>query len=167
MFDFVFEHIVDDDGSLIIEEGVYIWVFHADKVPPHIGISQDQSFYSLKSSGVDLGLNTSKVLWLLRNKRIPSFLIHLKDSSIKNEIPKVFQSFNKTEAGKVTCLSPIKVILDMLSPQKLSELLAEMDMQGNILKVIRINGDSSLRGIRAYDPEKITERLMSLEKQLV
>ena len=61
MFDFEFDHIIKDEVDLAPEQGLFLWVFHADKIPPHIGISLDGCFFSLKSSGVDIDLELSLI----------------------------------------------------------------------------------------------------------
>ena len=45
-------------ASISEENDVLIWIFHIDKIPPHIGISSQGVFFSLKSNGKDL-LETS------------------------------------------------------------------------------------------------------------
>lgn len=167
MFDFVFRNIKELPSSDGFGQGVYLWVFHADKIPPHIGVSQNGSFYSLKSSGVDLGLETDKVLSLILRKRIPSFIIQVKDNTVTKSAHSVFEQYSQTEAGKTTCLTPVKEMFGCSQPKKLSELLRDLDTESKILNVFRLNGDNDLIGIRAYDPERITERLVALEKLFV
>ena len=37
-------------------KGVFIWVIHTNKIPPHIGISLNGKFYSLNVNGKDNGI---------------------------------------------------------------------------------------------------------------
>ena len=47
-----------------------LWVLHADKIPPHIGLSKNDQFYSLKVSGKDEGLPVRNVLQIIEKKNI-------------------------------------------------------------------------------------------------
>ena len=143
-----------------------MWVFHADKIPPHIGISLDGYFFSLKSSGVDIDLETSQVLRIIRNKRIPSFLIELSQKAISRHPKEVYETYSKVQAGVDTCLAPIKVILGIKNSTKLSELLIQLKEDGNIKRVFGCNSAQKLRGIKTYSTADITNRLLHLENEL-
>ena len=166
MFDFEFDHIIKDEVDLAPEQGLFLWVFHADKIPPHIGISLDGCFFSLKSSGVDIDLETSQVLRIIRNNRIPSFLIELSQKVISRHPKEVYETYSKAQAGVDTCLAPIKVILGIKNSTKLSELLIQLKEDGNIKRVFGCNSAQKLRGIKTYSTADITNRLLHLENEL-
>lgn len=165
MFDFVFENITDVDTRNEFNSGIFIWVFHADKIPPHIGISVDDKFFSLKSSGVDIGLNTNKVLSVISKKEIPSFIVEVADQLSVDTFYSEFEKFNNANAEGDTCLTPVRNLLRVPQAQKLSELLQELHLGQRIGDVFRLNSDRSMIGIRSYSPEDIKNRLLSLENQ--
>lgn len=166
MFDFEFDHTLDINSPVTFESGVYLWVFHANKIPPHIGISKDGMFYSLKSSGVDMDLDTNKVFLTIQRKQIPSFIIEINcEQAI--DLRSEFSKYSKTEIGKSTCLTPVKNVLNYSDAQKLSELLNYLAANNRLRQVYRLNGTSGMKGILKYDTDKITDRLLALEKQLV
>ena len=50
MFDFSFNHLKcfeEYKGG----DTLSLWIFHVDKIPPHVGVSQNDLFYSLKILG--------------------------------------------------------------------------------------------------------------------
>lgn len=163
MFDFEFENIVQDQHDLTLNKGLYLWVFHADKIPPHIGISISGGFYSLKSSGVDVDLNVGKVFQLIVDKKLPSFLIELSHDVSREDVEQVYMNYSKAEAGVVTCLTPVQEVLRVKPVSKLSELLTELNGSEMISKVFGYNLPNGLRGIRAYTSQDITNRLLDLQ----
>jgi hypothetical protein len=165
MFDFEFEHIVHDQFDLVFDQGFYLWIFHADKIPPHIGVSFHGHFYSLKSSGADIDLDAAKVFRLIRDKKLSSFLIKLSKEFSKEDIERKFQKYSKAQAGSITCLTPVKEILGVEFVSKLSELLVELQKEQVLLDVYGYNLPSGLNGIRAYTTADITIRLLDLENK--
>ena len=163
MFDFEFEHIVRDSKTLNHSQGLYLWVFHADKIPPHIGISLDGLFYSLKSSGVDIALDTGKVFRLISDKKLPSILIGLTSKVSDAELHKIYQSYSKTQAGSITCLTPVNEVLGIDNVTKLSELLMRLKEDGILSQVYGFYLPEQLKGIRAYSAQDITSRLLDLQ----
>ncbi len=165
MFDFEFEHIIYDDPELNFDKGVFLWVFHIDKIPPHIGLSVNESFYSLKSTGVDVGLDVLKVLRVIKDKNIASVLIRLSKELTSIEVEKSYKYFTKTEPGFTTCLTPINKVLKVESASKLSELLIQLQKEGVLSRVYGYNLPTELTGIRKYSTEDITNRLMDLQNK--
>ena len=163
MFDFEFEHIIRDSDDFNHGQGTYLWVFHADKIPPHIGISSHGKFYSLKSNGVDLGLDTGKVLRLINDKKLPSILIRLTPDVEEDEVQRVYQGYFKTQAGSVTCLVPVNQVLGINDADKLSELLVRLNEDDNMSEVYGFHLPVELKGIRTYSAQDITNRLLDLQ----
>ena len=163
MFDFEFEHIVRDSEGLNHSQDLYLWVFHVDKIPPHIGISLDGQFYSLKSSGVDIGLDTGKVLRLISDKKLPSILIRLTSKVLEDELHRIYQSHSKTNAGSITCLTPVKEVLGISDVAKLSELLIRLEEDGRLSQVYSFYLPEQIKGIRTYTAQDITNRLLDLQ----
>ena len=64
-------------ASISEVDDVLIWIFHVDKIPPHIGISSQGVFFSLKSNGKD-SIGTSYVNQISINKGIKLLKIKLR-----------------------------------------------------------------------------------------
>ncbi|NBR15845.1 MAG: hypothetical protein EBU01_14895, partial [Crocinitomicaceae bacterium] len=60
MFDFEFKNI-QFVNHLETKTGVYLWILHADKIPPHIGISIDGQYFSLKAKGKDENISDKSI----------------------------------------------------------------------------------------------------------
>ena len=157
-FDFTFDHL-----KIIPEfnenDGVWLWIFHVDKVPPHVGISQGNFFYSLKSNGKD-ELPVNKVLEIIENKEIKSILLNLNFTIKTAGIYQAFAQYNKAENLMTSCLAPIKNVLN--EPEiilKLSDLLFFLNQNNAIDGYRYFNVNKSELGILKYGVEDIERRL--------
>lgn len=165
MFDFEFDKIKDGLPESGFENGAFLWVFHANKVPPHIGISINGKFYSLKSNGTDKRLDTKKIESLIKSKEIGSFIIELKPIIKGGVLDEIFEFYSQTKAGETTCLTPIKDLFQLPESNKLSELLASLKHQNKLGTAYRFNLAESVTGIRKYESTDVLNRLIQLEKQ--
>ncbi len=140
-----------------------IWVIHADKIPPHIGISTEGLFYSLKSGGKDERLPTSKLLNILDKKKITVLVVELKSNIQIESIELVFKKYQRTEHGKVTCLAPLKEILKSPYADKVMHLIAELGESEQIKTIHSLNLPDDYNGIPPYDISDIHKRLKFLD----
>ncbi len=101
-----------------------IWVLYADKIPPHIGFSTKQTFFSLKVSGKDENLKTESVLELINRKKIPSLLIQISTKTSVESMQKVYSLYQNADSN-TTCLHPIKDLVEQEARQ-LSDLLEKI-----------------------------------------
>lgn len=125
MYSYTFKHI--GNPSEIDFSTNVIWVFHADKIPPHIGFSSENRFYSLKVSGKDEQLNVQQVLELIHRKKIPSLFIQLKTAISLQEVEKAYQKYQRAVYGSITCLTPIRELVQQTNARQLSDLLNRID----------------------------------------
>jgi hypothetical protein len=155
--------VVDFHNVDQIQEGVYLWVLHADKIPPHIGVSIDGRYFSLKSNGKDEDVAASSVLSIVARKNIRSLLFEVESSVTKTFVQQVFDQFDKTITGEVTCLNPLKEVFGYAEPRQLQDLLTELDKDNRINEVIGLNLSADFTGISTYELEDIHERLRKLD----
>ena len=157
-FDFTFDHlkIISDFNE---NDGVWLWIFHVDKVPPHVGISQGNFFYSLKSNGKD-EIPVSKVIEIVENKRIKLIKLNLNFNIKTVDIYQAFAQYDKAENLLTSCLAPVKNILK--APEnilKLSDLLFFLKQNNAIAGYHYFNVKKSELGILKYGVEDIERRL--------
>lgn len=151
------------------DHGIYLWVLHADKIPPHIGISKNGLYYSLKVSGKDEAIPVRKVMQLLEAREIASLIIKTSENSIRfKELATVFDKYEKAGANAegmqaisvLTCLTPITEIY-FSEPRDLilSELLNLLNESGVMETVYGTNLQPGFRGIPWYERKDIQQRL--------
>lgn len=164
MFSFQFDTILSMDDYHQLKNGFYIWIWYADKIPPHIGCSSNGNYFSLKVKGKDKNVFYYKVISLLNSKEIPSILIHLKNDVELNDVAAVFDKYSNVGIGVNTCLTPILDILDCEEKiGQLSELLKYLTKRGLIESVFGLNLSKEYIGIPDYTKEDIQNRLLKLE----
>jgi len=145
-------------------EGIVIWVLHADKIPPHIGISINGLFFSLKANGKDIAVPIENVLDVINRREITLLCFSLSDVLSEKRVADSFELYDKTIPNKITCLNPIKNILKHDRPTKLVELLSLLEEEGRIINVFGLNILNDFSGIKDYDVADIHERLTLLDK---
>ena len=156
-FDFTFEHL---KPMTCYErfEGLSLWVFHIDKVPPHVGLSMGGMFFSLKSNGRD-ELPVVNLVQLIDKKGIKSVVLNLNIRIGLSEIRRVFSSYDRAFSVKTSCLAPIKEVLNISENViKLSELLSHLNDNNMMSEYHGFNVTESELGILSYGPEDIEKR---------
>ncbi len=154
-------NIVHSDLYSINDDDLILWVLHADKIPPHIGISDQGRFYSLKSNGKDFGVSVCSIKSIIAKKEITSLCFTLKKSALKKSLEASFQVYENTIPYKITCLKPIKDVLGFNEPEKLIELL-EVLHEEMLIDSVKGVYSNSFEGIVDYDLEDIHHRLVKL-----
>ena len=81
-------------------EGIVIWVLHADKIPPHIGISINGLFFSLKANGKDIAVPIENVLDVINRREITLLCFSLSDVLSEKRVADSFELYDKTIPNK-------------------------------------------------------------------
>lgn len=140
----------------------YLWVWHANKIPPHIGISSQDAYFSLKVSGKDVGLPCDRTLNRVLAKNISLVLIELKDVKSISEIQSVYENYHSAVPTISTCLTPIIEILGGDDVNQLSELLHKLAENNTLGSVFGINLPEGYESLPDYSPSDIQYRLKNL-----
>ena len=154
-----FDEIIEIDK--FDQHGTYIWVIHADKIPPHLGISSDGMFFSLKVTGVDFDLPADRLLKTLDRKWIPLLIIETDSISVK-DLRIVYSHYESAKDGGNTCLSPIKELFDLEKVNTIHELLKELKGKSKVKGVYGKNLPCHYKGIPEYELDAVNERLRKL-----
>lgn len=138
-----------------------LWVINADSIPPHIGLSVNGQFFSLKYNGKDSGVPVERLVEIFRSKKIKVLLFKIGsvDDILLN---RVFSEFECTVPGQITCLQPIKEILK-LKADTIHDLLQELSVRNEIEAVYQLNIDKDFKGIPEYTLDDIYHHLLKLE----
>jgi hypothetical protein len=164
MYSFQFDRILELQDPEELKHGFYLWIWHADKIPPHIGCSIDGFYFSLKVNGKDEGLSTDSILKVLNSKRIPTLVIKIQKTINLSEVIRVFSCVKTAESNGSSCLSPLKEILNAPnSISQLSELLKYLQNKNAFNFVFGLNLKDDYKGIPVYGMEEIKDRLLKLE----
>lgn len=141
----------------------YLWVWYANKIPPHIGCSINDKYFSLKVSGKDEDLDPQRVLDLIRKKRISFLLIETQVDTDLNKVQEVYGSYQRASEN-VSCLQPILNIAgDPSGVNKLSDFITHLNIHDRIKCIFGLNLPDDYKGIPEYSLDDIKRRLLMLE----
>ncbi len=163
MSDFNIEFVPIIDQDTLNSENFKLWIWYADKIPPHIGCSGEGKYFSLKVSGMDLGIPVEKVFDLVQRKKIAFLLIELEINFTEDQLQQHFRRYNKAGINGPTCLTPICDLLSSPSEiAQLSSLLKWLKEQGKTMKIQGVNLPANYSGLPVYGEQEIQERLEKL-----
>ncbi|MES2589489.1 MAG: hypothetical protein V4622_10965 [Bacteroidota bacterium] len=146
-----------------LSKGLYIWVIHVNKIPPHIGISIDGKFYSLKVNGKDVGVDFELIYKIIQKKQIQTLFVEI-DSNKNSNIESVFEKYKSLNNSNTTCLSPIIEFLHEDENIKiLVELLVNLDKKNQIKSFFGLNLGTDFEGIPVYSLDDVQNRILKLK----
>ena len=140
----------------------FIWVFNADKRPPHIGFSSDLSFYSLKVNSIDDDISLSRVFDLITKKEIPTLVFGIKQfvsvEELNSEYKKYADGINEGES----CLFPINHLLMKREDGLLHDLITSLDIDNEIKNIFGRFLPSDFQWIPLYDQKIVQCKIKEL-----
>jgi hypothetical protein len=164
MFDFIFKDL-DFTSRIDSFSGIHLWIIHADKIPPHIGFSIDNHYFSLKANGKDNGISTVSILQIIQKKKIGTVFVKLNFALTFEEIKSAFDEFESAKGLNSSCLVPIRNVLKAPnSISKLSELLYFLETQNMIYSVFGLHLNNDYKGIKSYTTTEIQQRIEKLKR---
>lgn len=159
-FDFKFIHRELPDQLL---QKTFIWIWNADKVPPHIGISTGKDYYSLTYRKSEQ-LLTASMLKKAKRSAVPLVLVEIPGELIREEITSVFSKFERA-SGEITCMYPIREVMHLQGVNQLANLLTYLDSECMMLQVSGLNLPENYKGIPDYSMEDILKRIQVLNRK--
>jgi replication fork clamp-binding protein CrfC len=166
MYSFEFDTILPLRESNTLGKGFFICIWHADKIPPHIGVITEGRYFSLKVRGKDEDVASEEVVKLIRKKEISAVFLEVLTNTELMKVRQVFSQYDCLEENKNTCLTPIAEIFDRKDEaQVLADLLSAfraMDLIGNSWG---LNLPADYRGVPFYGKKEIGQRLLELRRK--
>lgn len=148
---------VEDSSCLL--GGVFVWVFHWDKIP-HLGISVDGKYFSSTLYGVQKNEYVEKYHRLVISKQIPTFCLQVEASIRSDELN---GHFSTSMLENETCLLPIKSVLGYndIDIQTLIDLIQRLEHDQRLIRILTLLPAESLT-LNDYSK---TDVLQYIEKQ--
>lgn len=142
---------------------VYLYIFHAHKIPPHVGIISDGAFFSLKANGLDFDLAPEKINALIVRKEISTLIIKI-DLKPTRDIREVFTTHGEHIRSGQTCLTPIdQYLFGHSNHKKIGELLSDLKRDNMISLVYGAYLPKDFKGIINYSTADINQRIETLK----
>lgn len=163
MSEFIFKHIYRELPDQLLQKSV-IWIWNADKVPPHIGISRGRDYFSLTYKKSEQ-LLTASMLKKAKRSLIPLVLVEIPDEVILFDLGTVFSKYERAIDG-ITCLHPIRESMNLdRRVNQLSDLLVYLESKNLIRAVNGLNLPENYKGIPDYSMEDILKRIEGLNQR--
>ncbi len=160
-FEFLFKD-VNYEAHPNLNSGLYLWIWKPNEVAPHVGFSISGNYFSLKVSGKELSVETTKILHLAIKKATPLVFVELLINCQLKDVLHIYDTFDKAANLNSSCLQPISKLLNAPS-KKLTELLLQLEKRNCIGKSYTLNMEKTSVGIIRYDVEEIEKKLISLQ----
>lgn len=145
--------------------GTWLWIWHADKIPPHIGISSADDYFSLTYKTCELAKSVAEMMHKAERAKIPLVLVDLQHCGLTTDFYAIFEQYDRAESNKATCLTPIRAIFGMNDTvRQLSDLLTEIEKSGHLRDVFVLHLEPTYRGIRDYSITEIMQRIEQLHE---
>lgn len=158
MSEFLFESIQDGFPEQLTQKHI-LWIWNADKIPPHIGISSGKDYFSLTYRKSE-HLQVLSMVKRGRRSNIPLVLVEFSASLTGEELAEVFSRYERAVDG-VTCLRPIREVLNA-DVNQLADLLIFLKTEQLIVGVNGLNLPEGYAGIADYSMEDILNRIRFL-----
>ncbi len=158
---FEFEHIVPNWPSFK-SNNVFIWIWNADKIPPHIGVSLDKHYFSLTYKGLEEKAVNSQVQKAKRIK-CPLVFVELRAEVSLESIKTCFNQFDFAKPGGATCLTPIIRLLEKETrAQQLFQLLETLHNDQQIEAYFGVHLPEGYSKLPEYTYAEIVKRIDEL-----
>jgi len=159
----IVQHCEQLDFTTLNPNHLYLWIWHADKIPPHIGCSINGKYFSLKAKGTDLNLPIEKTAALIEKKNIPFLLIEVNKIIAHATVFETYSNYSKAQANEATCLTPLLEIFENPKDVKqLSTFLRFLSDEDLLKSIFGLHLKSDYKGLPEYSMDAINERLQKL-----
>ena len=101
-------HDIDACEKSDLRTGVYLVIFHVNRVPPHIGMFACGRYYSLTATESQVGVNIDSIWRTITSKEIETLFVQINSSPSKEVLDSIYSSYKNASAHQFTCLRPIK-----------------------------------------------------------
>ncbi len=165
MSDFLFEDLIPFEWEKFDDQSLYLVVWYAQKIPPHIGCVFQQAYYSKKVKGVDFAIPFKKTIQLIESKKIPTLLIQINHTITQAELESHFLDYKTNPQPLVSCLAPLKSIFHQAENteiQQLAHLLEFLKKNNQLSQIFSLNLIHKSFALPTYGAEEIQKRLAQL-----
>lgn len=150
-----------------LHKGLFIFIFRASKIPPHIGIIAGGKLYDITSVGPNLGLPASDFYKTIIKRNTEVIFIELKKTEEDQYLTSLIET-KVREYWKVTentsCLNPVKDFIadlyktDLTDANFVFELLPILFEKGIIANTSQVNIPESKMVNNVFNLTKYTQK---------
>lgn len=161
MSEFNFKFIHKELPEQVLQRS-FIWIWNADKIPPHIGISRGKDYFSLTYRKSEQ-LLTASMLKKAKRSGIPLILVEIPKEIIRLDPQRIFSEYERAVDG-ITCLQPIREVMQLDGINQLANLLTYLQSESLLIQVNGLNLSEDYTGIPDYSMDDILKRISQLNE---
>ncbi|MBT6030308.1 MAG: hypothetical protein HOH13_08380 [Crocinitomicaceae bacterium] len=91
-----------------LSDGFFIVLFHANRIPPHLGLVANRKYFSLTAKETQVDIDINPIWRVIRSKSIETIFIKVDyDPNLEN-LTMIFENYDNVLGREFTCLLPIK-----------------------------------------------------------
>ncbi|MDR0802594.1 hypothetical protein [Fluviicola sp.] len=164
MSEFHFESIREGFPEQLTQKKA-LWIWNADKIPPHIGISLGKEYFSLTYRKSEY-LQVVSMVKRAKRSKIPLVLVEFSAELTSGELTRVFSKYERAIDG-ITCLHPIREVLRLdAHANQLADLLTLLKSNDRINRVHGLNLPEVYTGIPDYSVKDILNWIYFLNNNI-
>ena len=178
MSDYKLKNIQEGDETLL-RFGVFLVIIDPQEIPPHLSLMIHGKLFSLDTKGPSIYRDLSILLRRAFQYQKQLLFVELKMKDIivyedlQQQIAAIITAYGKAEAGKITCLAPLKDFcaeIYGISLQQINfifELLPQLEQNDLLSNIYHINMQRELKAVQdfklaTYSMFEINERIHQL-----
>lgn len=157
------QNIQFDSNIQEVNKGLFLWIWKADEICPHLGISSEGNYFSLKISGKEERVNATNLLERAHKKAKKLLLLKLTDEISVEAITLVFQKYQSCQENACFCSAPILEVFGINKENGiLFDLLNCLEERNAVNTVFAWNLSASFQGIPFYSATDVNNHLLKL-----
>jgi hypothetical protein len=162
MYKFSFKNRVELSSPQNLANGLFLWIWQPTKLPPHLGVSMDGTYYSLLFDRKQVGLSITSQLDIIHRKKLSMIWQEVTLDSL--DFTAVFEKYTSCSHDHCSCIQPIFDGLDLkISGGVLFDLLDELTEKKGLGRAYYLNLTEKFKGIKKYNRKEVEMHLFKLQ----
>ena len=172
-------HITKQFNAESLQKGLYIFIYRASRIPPHLGILLNGKLYDISLQGPNMGLCVDEFCQTIDKRKMETIFIELELPVFNNFIDEILvdciKKHQKVSEG-VSCLFPIREFLasvfynpKMEQADFIFELMPILENHKLIKNITQLNLDKKLDNniliLNTYTKEDIKNCIAALNRK--
>ncbi|MBU2018357.1 MAG: hypothetical protein KJ941_01815 [Bacteroidetes bacterium] len=148
-----------------LKSKMVLWIWNPHQKPPHIGLSIDKKYFSLRFNKLEHSVEIEHVTKKVTRSQIPLILIELNLTRSEKFIENTFSKYKSCYENECSCLLPILQSLKVEEEKfLLRDLLKLLQERNNIVRKFSINLPHHWSDIPVYSSQDVQENWKNIYK---
>lgn len=172
-------HITKQFKAEDLQKGLYIFIYRANRIPPHLGILLNGKVYDISLQGPNIALDVNEFYKTIGKRKMETIFIELQLPVFNNFIDEILiDCINKYQkvSEEISCLFPIREFLasvfynpEMEKTDFIFELIPVLQDHKLVKNITQLNLDNKLISntltLNTYNKEDIKNCIAALNRK--